>query len=249
MNEAEAKQEMINRLRLAHESVQMPPGLETRIRAAVKNEGAPRQRTSRLGWRAVGALAMTLLSVGIAYQSGYLRLTRDSQDSYIAAVSNRVASILRPGLKDHIHCALYRKYPAAAPPAEKFVAELGPEYRNLVQVAARQAPAGYKVMIGHKCRYQGRQFVHLALTKGNQVLSLVIAAKNEGESFTTEQLRPALQEGGTAFYQASTQRFAISAFETERYLVYTVSDLPAEQNLRLMAAMAPGVRGVLNTGL
>lgn len=239
---------ILNRTRKAHESVAMPLGLETRIRAAI----AAQQKPRRAPWSAVSAgrlaaLALALVCAGgIAYQLNQLRLTRASQESYIASVSARVASILRVGLKDHIHCTVYRTYPKTPPPVEAFAAELGREYRDLVGAVRQQAPAGYRLVIGHKCRYDGRQFVHLALKNDDgKLLSLVIARKGAGESFQTERLPTAVVREGRPFFAAQAQRFAISAFETGEHLVYTVSDLPADQNLRVMVALAPQVSEVL----
>ena len=247
--EAEVRMNMANRVRVAHESVTLPPGLETRIRAAIRaGERQPRAwRGASLWMTAAAALIMTL-SLGVAYQLGHLRWTQAAQDSYLAAMSNRVASILRVGLRDHIHCGVYGKY-AKTPSREQFVADLGPEYKDLLDVVGRQAPAGYQIVAGHKCSYQGRKFAHLVMKGDGRMLSLVVARKEDGESFTTEQLLPAFSQSHTHFFQAQAQRFAISAFETDRHLVYTVSDLTAEQNMKIMVAMAPQVREVLARAL
>lgn len=246
--EKEVRSNIMNRARMAHESLALPVGLETRIRAALAAEQRP-PKTAWLGapaWMAAATAFALVASFGIAYQLGYLRWTSASQDSYIASVSSRVASILRVGLKDHIHCTIYRQYPKNPPPVEHFAADLGPEYRALIPVVRQQAPAGYQLIIGHKCRYDGRQFVHLALKNSSgQILSLVIARKGQGESFQTERLPAALAHNGQSFFEGQAQRFAISAFETDSYLVYTVSDLPGEQNMRVLVALAPQVSEVL----
>ena len=247
--EMEARKIMNNRLRLAHEKITPPLGLETRVRTTIRNGALQRRpwwemRGFSLGLVATAALVL-VAGLGLAYQLGHLRWTAASQDSYLASVSNSVASILRVGLKDHIHCAFYRKYPKNPPPVEQFVRDLGPEYRDLVGVVSRQAPAGFHLMEAHQCRYQGRQFVHLILNSDSRLLSLVIARKGEGESFSAEQLLPVHTSRGTPFYQAQAQRFSISAFETARHLVYTVSDLSLEQNMQIMASLAPEVQIVL----
>lgn len=245
--EREVRNRMKNRVRSAHESIAVPIGLETRIRAAIAGEQDRKPDWFRAPvWLAATCALAVLGGFGIAYQLGHLRLTSAAQDSYIASVSTRVASILRVGLKDHIHCAVYRKFSKTPPPVEALVADLGPQYGELAQVVRQQAPAGYQVVIGHKCRYEGRQFVHLALrNQGGQLLSLVIARKHQGESFQTERIPAARTSKGTPFFEAQTQRFAISAFETGEHLVYTVSGLPAHQNMGILVAMAPQVSQVL----
>jgi hypothetical protein len=77
------------------------------------------------------------------------------------------------------------------------------------------------------------------------VLSLVITRRNPSESFAAEGLLPALVQSDIPMYQSGVQRFAMTAFETREFLVYFVSDLPQQDNSRMMLAMAPGVKGVL----
>jgi len=99
--------------------------------------------------------------------------------------------------------------------------------------------------MAHQCRYHGRRFVHLTLKKGNDLLSLVIAKKSEGESFSTVGLPQALSQAGVPFYTGKAQRFEIASFETKYHLVYIVSDMAKDQNTQLMLAVAPGIRTVL----
>lgn len=247
--EVEVRNKMFNRVRLAHQSAPAPVGLETRIRAAIRAEAEPRPawRGASLWMMATAALLM-MVGLGVAYQLGHMRFSRASQDAYIASIANQVASLLRPGLKDHVHCAYYRKFPKT-PAQAKFLEELGPEYSDLLHVVKRYSPNGYQLVTAHKCGYEDRRYVHLALKKGGSLVSLVIAAKGAGESFATEQLRPDLQTDGRQFFQAGVQRFAVSAFETDRHLVYTVSDLTAAENMNLMVAMAPQVSAVLARAL
>ena len=37
--------------------------------------------------------------------------------------------------------------------------------------------------MAHQCTYGGRHFVHITMRKGSDVISLVIARKNDGETF------------------------------------------------------------------
>lgn len=54
-----------------------------------------------------------------------------------------------------------------------------------------------------------------------------------------------LSQAGIPFYRSGVQRFEIASFETRDHLVYLVSDLPQQENMRMMLAVAPGVRSVL----
>ena len=196
--EMEVRKAMNTRLRLAHENSTPPLSLETRVRSAIRNGALPprpwwEMRGASLWIVAAAALVLTA-GLGLAYQLGHLRWTAAAQESYLASVSNTVASIFRAGLQDHLHCAYYRKFPKDPPPAGQFVRDLGPEYQDLAAVVSRQAPAGFRLMEAHRCHYQSRQFVHLILKSDSRLLSLVIARKQAGESFAPERLPPVVPQ-------------------------------------------------------
>jgi len=231
------------RLRSAVASEPVPPYLESRIRAQIRSSARPRGWFVRLASAAVAAAVC--LSLGVAYQLGHLRMTVGSQESYIAAVSNQVATLMRVGLGDHIHCAVFRKYPKTPPTAEEFVHKMGPQYAGLIPIVRNEIPSDYRMMLAHQCRYHGRPFVHLSLMNDSHLISLAITRKGGGESFAIEGMLPALTASGIPMYQSDVQRFRISAFETRDYLVYFISDLPKDRNSELMLALAPQVRDFL----
>ena len=102
-----------NRLRAAVKSVAAPPFLEARIRHSLRTEKPGRRCLPRL-IPAAAALAV-FAGFAVAYQLGHLRLTVSSQESYIGSVSTHIATLMRVGLGDHIHCAVFRKYPKNPP--------------------------------------------------------------------------------------------------------------------------------------
>ena len=230
-------------LQRAVRSEQAPPFLEARIKSRIRSEERPRQWMRRLV--PVAAAAAICLGVGIAYELGHLRFSRNSQESYIASVSNHVATIMRAGLQDHVHCSVFRKFPKNPPKVEELVEKIGPKDSGLVAIVQQQVPAEYKLMIAHQCGYHGRKYVHLSMKSDSKLMSLVIARKGEGESFTTENLIPALVQSGLPMYRTSVQRFQIASFETRENLVYLVSDLSEQQNMQMMLALAPRVRDFL----
>ncbi len=236
---------MNERLKAAVRSVAAPPFLEVRTRSQIRATERPR----RWGFRLVPAAAAAAILVGvlIAYQFGHLRFTRNSQESYIASVSSKVASLMQVGLGDHIHCSVFRKYPKDAPRAEELVAKMGPQYSELIPIVRSQVPEDYRMMLAHQCRYHGRRFIHLSLMNDSHLLSLMITRKGDGESFDAQGLLPALVRSGIPVYQAGVQRFAMTAFESRDYLVYFVSDLPQDKNSEMMLSMAPAVKGFLKT--
>lgn len=246
MNVNEEDLKLRQQLQRAVRGAEVPPYLESRIRAHIRSSESPRPLQFRYGWMAAAAaLALTVFG-GIAYQLGHLRLTASSQESYIASVSHHVASIMRVGLRDHLHCAYFRKYPNNPPRLENIEQKLSKPYRGMIPIVRKHVPADFQVMMTHQCSFHDRDFVHLVLKRGSQLLSVVLAVKQDGESFHTEQLIPALTNAGIPFYQAGAQRFQIAAFESDRHLIYIVSDLSPAENLRTMTAMGPELKDYLN---
>ncbi len=231
------------RLKAAVESVAVPPFLEARIRNRIRAAG---QRAWSFKLASVAAAAAVCIAVLAAYQFGHLRFTRSSQESYIAAVSSRVATLMQVGLGDHVHCSVFRKYPKDAPKPEQLVVSMGPQYAGLIPIVRNQVPEDYRLMLAHQCRYRGRRFVHLSLMNDSHLLSIVITRKGSGESFDAQGLLPALVQSGIPVYQAGVQRFAMTAFESSDYLVYFISDLPQDKNSEMMLSMAPAVRDFLS---
>lgn len=215
-------------LRRAVRSEEVPPYLETRILANIRTASSRRPH-----WMIAAVAAAGLLGVTVAYEIGYLRITAASQEAYITSLSGRVASVLRAGLGDHLHCAYFRKFPKTPPPMQEFAAMLGSDYSRLIPIVQAQVPSRFRVEAAHKCRYHGRQFVHLALRDGKNLLSLVIATRQPGESLNE------------SFMTASVQRFDIASFETRDHLVYFISDLPASENRQYLSALRPQLTELL----
>ena len=226
--ELESRRNLRNRMRSAVRGMEVPPYLETRIRSNIR--GARRSGFPG-SYLAVAAAILVCLSTATAYQFGHLRFTKSSQESYIGSVSGRVPTLMRVGLGDHIHCAVFRKYPKDPPKIDEMAGKLPAEYRGLVDVLKERVPSDYRLIMAHQCRYHGRGFIHLTLKSGSGLLSLVITRKDGGESL-----------GGLDIQHDGVQRFQIAAFESRDHLVYVVSDLGEERNSQMMRVLAPGVR-------
>ena len=234
-----------DRLKSAVNSVAVPPYLEARIRNRIQTEQRPRPWFARPAFfkmLTAGVAAIICLGVAIAYQQGHFRFSRGSQRSYIASISTRLVSIMRPGLADHIFCSVYRKYPKDAPAVDVLAKKLPPQFHELIPIVQAQVPSDYRLLISHQCRIDGRRFVHLSLENDSHVLSLVITKRNGGESFKADGLLPVLMQSDIPMYQSGAARFTMTAFETRDYLVYFVSDLPQTQNTQIMRAMAPALK-------
>ena len=246
-----------NRLKDAVNSVPVPDDLEARLRGLIHAEKLRSGTPPRRRWlpKLVPAVAAVAVSAAmlIAYQYGHLRLTRGSQDAYIASVSSHIGVLMRIGLRDHIHCSVFRKYPKNPPTAEEIltptpergVKAISPQYAGLIPIIRSLVPENYRMTLAHQCTYKGREFIHLSLMDQSNMLSLVITRKVDGESFHDANMLPALSESGIPMYQAGVQRFKITAFETSDYLVYFISDLDKQRNTDLMLALAPRVKEFL----
>jgi hypothetical protein len=231
-------------LQRAVRSEEVPPYLETRIKAHINSSGS-RGFAWKQQFASLAAAVLLVAGGAVAYQLGHLRLTASSQASYMASVSSRVATIMRVGLRDHIHCAYFRKWPKIPQTMEQFIQKLGPDYVGLIPIMQKEVPKQYRMEIAHQCTVGDRKFVHLVMRNEDQLLSLILSKKRQGESFETEGLLPALRESGIPLYQSGVQRFQIASFESRDYLVYFISDQPKEVNMQQMQAMAPAVKEYL----
>jgi hypothetical protein len=88
--------------------------------------------------------------------------------------------------------------------------------------------------VAHECTSDGRKFVHLTFRDEHRLLSVIVTRRGEWE-----KLPGGLHAGEVNGYQSA-------AFETGSYLVYTVSDLSKQDNLRILTAMAPAIRDALS---
>ncbi len=242
--EIETRKAIRTRLKTAVRSVSAPPRLAARIRSDIRDS----QRQSVWGRYLLPVAAALLVSVGalVSYQLGHLRITASSQESYIAAISSRVAGVMTVGLGDHVHCTVFRKFPKNPPTLEEMTAKLGPEYAGLLPLVKDRLAGDMQIVMAHRCSYHGRKFVHLAMRGDSKLLSMVISLKRDGESFTKENLLPVLSDSGIPMYRSGVQRFEIAGVESRSHLVYVVSDLPGKENLAFLTALAPAVTDLLN---
>ena len=140
--------------------------------------------------------------------------------------------ILQAGVRDHLHCAVIRQ--AFLKPIGQD--KLSARYKPVLAIARQHAPAGMYLAVAHECTSDGRKFVHVTFRDEERLLSLVVTRSGEWE-----KLPGGLHSGKVRGFQAA-------AFETGGYLVYTVSDLSKQDNLRLLTAMEPAIRDALSQG-
>lgn len=247
--ELEQRRRLRTRLRTAA-SASPPPFLHTKVLAGVRSEAAKQRRRSWFGWQqsltaAVAILGVAVVTATIAWQVGYLRWSGQSQESYIQAISAKVSSVMSVGLGDHVHCTVFGKRPRKDVDLAQVTNELPAEYKGLLNSVADRVPKGFAVFTAHTCRYHKRAFYHIAMTKGDRLVSLVVTRRQPGENFNARDVIASLDTSGIPMHSARVQRYSISGIETKDHLAYVVSDLAPGENDRLMLALGPSVAGYL----
>jgi len=244
--EAEARTQLRARVKSAVRTQSVPPELPALVRQrirAVESRQASGFSWMRLPLAAAASVALcAVLFFKFQPESLPALGDRPAQNAYIQRISATMATVLKVGLGDHVHCSVFRKYAPAVPTVAEMEKSLGPGYEGLLPAIRAAAPAGYRIVMAHHCSYQNRLFVHLTLAKDGSLLSLVIARKQDGESFAN--LTPSTGHG-MPVYQSNAGRYQVAAFDAGNFIAYVVSDLEGKANLQVAEAAAPGVREVL----
>ena len=214
------------------------PALEDRIRRGIRKD------TSRGWpvWTLVAAAAVILIAVGLAGWRVWNH-TSSTRTNTIAQTSG--AQLLEVGLKDHVHCTLDAGFASREFTEAQMRERLGPEFFGLVTMVNEKLPGAYRVAVGHRCKANGREYVHLILKSAQTAMSLVVTKKN-GESFTANHVTAILESAGVPLYGARLNNLEVAGFETPDYLAFVVSDLSRDENLQIAALLAPPVQAFLN---
>jgi len=215
-------------LQAAVRSAPVPPALEGRVRRAVRDEGPPH----RTGLWAIAAAAAVIACVALV---SYVRQRANPENAILAKTSGPLAAVLKVGLRDHLQCAVFRKYAKRPEAANEMAADLGPGFATLAPLVKAKLPAGFFIVSAHHCTADGRHYTHFIIAAAGKLISLVLTRAKPGESM------------GGGIYQTGVDRFQVVGFESHGYLAYVISDLDAEQNLQLAASLAPSVREFLAT--
>jgi hypothetical protein len=152
--------------------------------------------------------------------------------------------LLKVGFDNHVFCSIDHKLANKQFTPEHMAESLGPEYAGLVALVKERVPKAYTVVVGHRCHYQSREFVHLIMRDQNDVVSLVITRKN-GEAFPTGGVAAIVQAAGGPIYQAAWANQQVAGLETRDHLVFVVSNETSDANLQIAASLAPSVRDFL----
>jgi anti-sigma factor (TIGR02949 family) len=215
-----------------------PAALRARIEQNIRrHQPAAWWTASSIRW-AMAMAAMIVLAIGswAVIQAVKLRHTPSPFE--------QSARVLEIGLKDHINCTVVHKQADRRFTPEQMTERLGAEFSGLVPVVKEQAPAGYEIVVAHKCHVDKREFVHLILRNQDKVLSLILTHKN-GEAFPSDDALAVAQAAGMPLYEARLQDYEMVGFETKDYLGFVVSNLGREEIQLIATRLAPAVRDFL----
>jgi anti-sigma factor (TIGR02949 family) len=127
--ELETRVRVRTSLRNAVRAETVPVDLEQKVRRRIHENQRGRLWTTGFSLRWMSAVAaLVLLSAG----TWIVLRERQAQNIYIATLAARLPGILQVGLRDHIHCAVFRKYPKDPPTLAQMAEKMGPLFAGLV---------------------------------------------------------------------------------------------------------------------
>jgi hypothetical protein len=210
------------------------------LAAALRERFRPERRSffahDTARWMMAAAAVLILAIAGVAALR-WDRVIRFGGDA-------RVQQLLRIGLVDHLHCAILAEKWKTFVSLDEIKTNthdsaLGSEFVDLVPAVQAKLGPDYKVVDGHRCTANNRQYIHLILTGNEQrILSLVITEK-KNESFTQADAVAVMKASGISIYQDRQGKYEIAGFESGKYMAFVVSDLGRDSNLNVASALAP----------
>src|SRR5262245_26001288 len=132
----QVRQRSKTRLKQAVNAEPVPTSLRNRIQATIREESLI--RSSQAVWPrwSLAAAALLLLSLSGLGTLQLLKLARPSNGIAVTAqhltLSEQIASVLKIGISDHIHCVIDSGFDKKTLTPEQMTQKLGPEYSGLV---------------------------------------------------------------------------------------------------------------------
>jgi len=187
---------------------------------------------------ATWALALASMALVVVAGQQWLRVQRARQ---------LVASALKRGVADHLHCAIQaHNYPEVASPPVQLRKKLGPQYAGLLAVVQEKL-SGFQVLEAHICSVPDskRKYVHF-IVRGQGTILSVILTRREGESFPVGRFVEAAASSGVDLYKAKPEGTSVAGFETNDYFGFVASDLGQDEMVHLAASLVPALRNALS---
>jgi anti-sigma factor (TIGR02949 family) len=229
------RQHIKHRLKSAVLQDTASPQLHAKIEHSIRQQN----KASQVGW--ILAAAATLV---LAFGAWAAIRVWNSPDRITTQAFIPGEDVLKIGLSDHVHCAILSDFANRQFTDPEMIQKMGPEYAGLLSLVREKVSEPYRIVVGHRCRVNGREMVHMILKDKDMCLSLVITKKN-GESFSESGLRTVLKTAGLPLYQSNMDDLEVTGFETRDHLAFVVSGLAGEENLTIASSLAPAVRDFL----
>lgn len=206
------------------------PELAIQIRDAVRAQASSRPFV--VGWWQIAAAVAALLLVG-----GWLQYRADA---------DLILTRLGVGQGDHVFCARNGILPDAPVSPAAMRDKLGPAYAPLVDQLIAHTP-GYLVREGHRCHWDGREFVHFILERDGHRASVVLTRKKDSEEvFPRHALLAAMRANGLPLYAAERDGLSIAGLESDGHLVFAVSERGSEESLRILSGVTVNLPGLMS---
>ncbi|MEZ5365226.1 MAG: zf-HC2 domain-containing protein [Bryobacterales bacterium] len=219
-------------VRKAAESEETPAGLRDAVAEAL---GRDRRRRSASWWGIAAAAAVAVLVAGSFWtkrETGFFPHQLAAIHLEVRGLVSQVAAAYAPAVIDHLRCTIFGPKPDGPVAPEKAAMGLGDE-APLVEIVTTAAGPDASLLVAHRCTFGGREFIHLVLQEGENIASVVLTKRRDGEDL------------GPGLDSAKAGRFQIAGFEAGDYLAFVISDLPQERNMELARAMLAPVRAFL----
>src|SRR5262249_44653520 len=134
-----------------------PPVLHLKIQRQLREQQQqPRFNWMRWGLAAAAALVLAVSIWGVFYAVKSSKLSPSTPQAHLDAN----VSVLNVGLGNHLHCAIDRDFANKHFSEEEMSVKLG-DFIGLVALLKAKVPAGFDVVVGHLCKFNGREFIHL----------------------------------------------------------------------------------------
>jgi anti-sigma factor (TIGR02949 family) len=231
-------------LKRAVTSEQAPSELRARIRNDIRRTRRPSFRINALNtpWMLAAAAAVLLgaIALGVFYRPARTNSSSPRPLSLTADVSagDKTGQILKVGFEDHVFCAIDHDMADKQFTPEQMSERLGPEYQGLVAAVQTKLPEEYTIVVGHRCRYQKREFIHLILRRQTEIVSLIVTKKND-EAFPASGAGAVLRSAGDPIYEAAWNNLQVAGMETRDHLIFVVSNNSRTQNEQIASTLAP----------
>jgi len=140
-----------------------------------------------------------------------------------------IANADRDAVENHQVCALSYPPDWTFDP-QRVARDLTPGYAPLIDAIGRDH-AAYKLIEGHICSYQQKQYAHLIFRGNGHTVSVFIEPDEPSGNPKPSHPRE--------IDQASLTAYQVASVDTGRHRISVVSDLPSNENLALAKQILP----------